>query len=203
MGIGSEALVPHFLGDHGHRHLAGGGAIAAIDQAADDGAIQSIDAEEVAGDGDADAAASIVIADQRGEVAECGQLAHGAGLVAEVQVFLIGDAAGNALQARNGNDAYEGFRVLVDMRPDHHAVDHGKDAGIDPDADGEGEDHHQGEQRIAADDAAAVAHIFPEGGQENGGVPPVFGDLLFPGLRQEAAGRDHSGGEHFGRPLRR
>ena len=59
-----------------------------------------------------------------------------------------------------------------------------------------------GEQRVAADDAAAVAHVFPEGGEEDGGIAAVFGDLLFPGLRQEAAGGDEAGGEHLGRALR-
>ena len=194
--------MPDFFGDHGGGDGPGRGAIAAIEQAADEGAIEAIDAEEVAGDGDADAAAGIVIADERGEVAERGELAQGAGLVAEVQVFLIGDAAGSTLQARFGDDADEGVGILVDMRLDHHAVDHGKDAGIDADADGEGEDHHEGEQRVAADDAAAVENVFPEGGEENGGIAAVFGDLLFPGLWQEAARGDHAGGEHLGRALR-
>src|ERR1019366_7634067 len=72
------------------------------------------------------------------------------------------------------------------------------DAGIDADADGEGEDHDKGEQRVAADDAAAVADVLPEGGEEDGGVAALLLDFLFPGPGQEAAGGDHSGGEHLG-----
>ena len=84
MGIGSEALVPDLFGDHRHGRLAGCAAIAAVDQSADDRAVQPFHAEKVAGDRDADAAAGIVVADRRGEITESGQLADGAGLVAQV-----------------------------------------------------------------------------------------------------------------------
>ena len=64
--------MPHLLVDHGDGRLAGCVAIAAIDQAAHDGAVETFDEKEVAGDRDADIATGIVIANHGGEIAECG-----------------------------------------------------------------------------------------------------------------------------------
>ena len=128
-------------------------------------------------------------------------MAHGARVVAQAHVFLVPNLPGLTIQAGFGEDAEEAVRILVDVRGEHHAIDDGEHAGIDADADGEGEDHHERQQRIAADDAAAVAYVFPDGGQEDGGVAAILGDLLFPGLGEEAAGGGE-GGEHLRGRLR-
>src|ERR1019366_9051518 len=109
----------------------------------------------------ADAALDVVIADGGGEVAESRQVPQGACLVAETHVFLIGGRPGHSLHAGLGDDADEAVRVFVDVRGEHHAVDHGEDAGINADADGEGEDHDEGEKRIAADDEEEIAYVLP------------------------------------------
>ena len=74
-----------------------------------------------------------------------------------------------------GNHADEAVRVSVHVRPERQAVDHGEDAGVDADAHRQCQHHHRGEQRIAADQAEAVAHIFEEGFQQQrgtaGGLP--------------------------------
>ena len=122
-------------------------------------------------------------------------------MVAESGVLVDGDLARLGLKARFGNDAEKGVGVAGDVGAEHHAIDDGEDAGIDSDADGEGEDDDEREERVAADEAAAIADVFEEGLEEGGGVAAVFVELFLPGFGEEAAGGDHAAGEHVGGAL--
>jgi hypothetical protein len=164
--------------------------------------VQAIHQEEIAGDRDPHVAAGVVIAQQNREIREGCQLPQSPIIVAQVQVFAIGDLPRLTLQARFGDHADETSRVLVNVRAEHQPVGHGEDAGIDTDAHREGENHHRREEWRAGNHAAAITNVGQESGQKQGWVAAVFGDLLFPGLRQDAARGHQAGGEHFGRALR-
>ena len=76
------------------------------------------------------------------------------------------------------------------MRADHQAVENSKDAGVDPDANREGQDDHCREQRVAANEANAVAHVVQEGFEQQVRMAALLLHLFDPCLGQEAARRN-------------
>src|SRR5436305_277696 len=66
--VAGEARAPEPFTDEDYRGLSGGGAVAGIEETAEDGPVEAFDEEEIAGDRDRVGAAGFLVAHERVEL---------------------------------------------------------------------------------------------------------------------------------------